>query len=102
MLKAPNNHSLVEFGCVKLQDMETTTLTIRLPKEISSELAKKAKSSGKNVAEYVEDLVSKQVKRPTFRELFADVRETITIDDDELEVAIRSAREEIPTTRSTA
>ena len=75
----------------KLNRMETSTLTIHLPKDISVELEKKAKSSGKNSAEYVEDLVSKQVKRPTFRELFADVRETITIDDDELEVAIRSA-----------
>lgn len=71
--------------------METSTLTIHLPKDISVELEKKAKSSGKNSAEYVEDLVSKQVKRPTFRELFADVRESITIDDDELEVAIRTA-----------
>ncbi len=71
--------------------METTALTINLPKDISLELAKKASSSGKNIAEYVEELVSKQLKRPTFRELFADVRKAITINDDELEIAIRSA-----------
>ena len=50
--------------------METTTLTINLPRDISVALENEAKVSGKGVAEYVEDLVVRQVKRPTLRELF--------------------------------
>lgn len=77
--------------------METTTLTINLPKDIGAVLENKAKVSGKGVAEYVEDLVTKQVKRPTFRELFKDVRENISISDEELaneiDAAIAESRE---------
>jgi hypothetical protein len=77
--------------------METTTLTINLPKDIGAVLENKAKVSGKDVAEYVEDLVVKQIKRPTFRELFADVRENITINDkdlaNEIDTAIAESRE---------
>lgn len=77
--------------------METTTLTIHLPKDISAVLENKAKADGKGVAEYVEDLVTKQIKRPTFRELFSDVRENIPISDEDLEkeigAAIRESRE---------
>lgn len=71
--------------------METTTLTINLPKNISLALEHKARISGKNVAEYVEELVAKQVNRPTFRELFADVRENIKISDDDLAKEIDDA-----------
>lgn len=77
--------------------METTTLTIHLPKDISLALENKAKTSGKDIAEYVEDLLAKQIKRPTFRELFADVRENITISDEdlakEIDAAINESRE---------
>ena len=71
--------------------METTTLTINLPKDIGVVLENKAKVSGKGVAEYVEDLVTKQIKRPTFRELFADVRENIKISDEDLANEIDAA-----------
>ncbi|MGI8670914.1 MAG: hypothetical protein ACR2J3_13870 [Aridibacter sp.] len=71
--------------------METTTLTINLPKNISLALEDEARISGKNVAEYVEELVAKQVKRPTFRELFADVRENIKISDEDLAKEIDEA-----------
>ncbi len=77
--------------------METTTLTINLPKDIGSILENKAKVSGKGVAEYVEDLVAKQINRPTLRELFADVRENIGIGDEhltnEIDAAIAESRE---------
>ncbi len=60
-------------------------------------LENKAKVSGKGVAEYVEDLVVRQVKRPTLRELFSDIRENINISDEDLEeeidAAIRESRE---------
>ena len=81
----------------KITGMETTTLTINLPKDVSTVLENKARVSGKNVAEYVEDLVVSQIKRPTFRELFSDVRENINISDEDLEkeidAAISEARE---------
>ena len=60
-------------------------------------LEDKAKVSGKGVAEYVEDLVVRQVKRPTLRELFSDIRENINVSDEDLEkeidAAIRESRE---------
>ena len=77
--------------------METTTLTINLPRDVSVALEDKAKVSGKGVAEYVEDLVVRQVKRPTLRELFSDIRENINVSDEDLEkeidAAIRESRE---------
>lgn len=71
--------------------METTTVTINLPKDIGAVLENKAKISGKGVAEYVEDLIVKQIKRPGFRELFADVRENINISDEDLTNEIDAA-----------
>jgi hypothetical protein len=79
---------------VKIPNMEMTTLTINLPKDISITLENKARVSGKGVAEYVEDLVVRQIKRPTFRELFSDVRENININDQDLEMEIDAAIEE--------
>ena len=85
------------LDCAKITDMETMTLTINLPKDITVELENKAKANGKGVAEYVEDLVTKQIKRPTFRELFSDVRENIKISDEdlvtEIDAAISESRE---------
>ena len=85
------------MSCVKIAIMETTTLTINLPKDISLALENKARISGKDVAEYVEDLVAKQIKLPTFRELFSDVRENINISDEDLakkiDAAINESRE---------
>ena len=80
--------------------METMTLTINLPKDVGAALENKAKTSGKDVAEYVEIMIATQIKRPTFRELFSDVRENITFSDDdlakEIDVAIRESREMRP------
>ena len=67
------------------------TLTINLPKEVGTALENKAKTTGKGVAEYVETMIAAQIKRPTFRELFADVRENITISDKDLEKEINAA-----------
>ena len=71
--------------------METMTLTINLPEDVGSALKRKAKTSGKGVTEYVETMITAQLKRPTFRELFADVRESITVSDEELEKRIDAA-----------
>lgn len=71
--------------------METTTFTISLPKDIGVILEDKARVRGKGVAEYVQDLVTEQIQRPTFRELFADVRENIEITDEDLAREIDAA-----------
>ena len=71
--------------------MDTMTLTINLPEEVGVAPRNKAKVSGKGVAEYVESMIATQVRRPGFRELFADVRESITFSDEELEKNIDAA-----------
>ena len=71
--------------------MDTMTLTLNLPEDIGTALRKRAKKSGKEVGEYVETLITTQVKRPTYRDLFADVRKSISVSDDELEKNIDAA-----------
>ena len=79
--------------------METMTLTINLPEEVSTVLKRKAKTSGKGVKEYVETMITTQLKRPTLRDLFADVRNEITVSDEDLEKRIDTAIEESRKTR---
>lgn len=71
--------------------METMTLTIHVPKNIGIILEEKAKVDGKELVEYVEEIVVKQADKPTFRELFADVRRNITLSDEDLENEIDAA-----------
>lgn len=71
--------------------MDTMTLTISLPEDIGTALRNKAKKSGKEVGEYVETMIATQVKRPAYRDLFADVRKSISVSDDELEKNIDCA-----------
>ena len=75
------------------------TLTINLPKDVGAALENKAKASGTALTEYVETIITAQIKRPTFRELFADVRENITISDEELAKEIDAAIAESRETR---
>lgn len=74
--------------------METMTLTINVPKNVGAILEEKAKTDGKELVEYVEDLVAKQASRPTFRELFADVRRNDILSDEDLEKEINAAVKE--------
>lgn len=74
-----------------MSSMETTTLTIKLPVDVSAVLEEKARTSGQDVTEYVETMIAAQLRRPTYRELFADVRADISIDDQGLETEIDSA-----------
>lgn len=71
--------------------MDTMTLTINLPEDVGTALRNKAKKSGQDVDTYVETLITTQVKRPTYRELFSDVRDSISVSDEELENHIDSA-----------
>lgn len=54
--------------------METMTLTLNLPEDVTVALKDKAKISGKGVVEYVETMISTQVRRPSFDEILAPVR----------------------------
>ncbi len=71
--------------------METMTLTIHVPRNVGIILEEKAKTDGKELIEYVEEIVTKQAAKPTFRELFADVRRNITLSDEDLETEIDAA-----------
>ena len=59
--------------------------------EVGAALENRAKTSGTGLTEYVETMITAQIKRSTFRELFADVRENITVRDEELEKQIDAA-----------
>jgi hypothetical protein len=71
--------------------MDTMTLTINLPEDVGTALRNKAQKNGQDVGTYVETLIATQVKRPTYRELFTDVRDSITVSDEELEKHIDRA-----------
>lgn len=71
--------------------METMTLTIQVPRNVGIILEEKAKTDGKELIEYVEEIVTKQADKPTFRELFADVRRNIALSDEDLETEIDAA-----------
>lgn len=71
--------------------MGTMTLTINLPEDVGTALRTNARTSGKDLAEYVESMITAQIKRPPLRQYFADVRESISVDDDELQDIIDDA-----------
>jgi len=50
------------------------TITIDLPSEVETALLEKASANGKNIQNYIEDLLRKQALRPTLDELLAPVR----------------------------
>ena len=74
--------------------MEIMTLTINVPKNVGIILEEKAKFNGKKLVEYVEEIVTKQADKPTFRELFADVRRSSILSDGDLETEIDTAIKE--------
>jgi hypothetical protein len=54
-------------------------------------LEEQARKAGQCVTEYVESLIAAQVRRTSLRELFAHVREDISIDDESLQSEIDAA-----------
>ena len=79
--------------------METMTLTIHVPINIGAILEEKAKSSGKDVSEYVEDLIEKNIDRPkTLGEILAPVRKNFAesgMTEEELDELIETERQAI-------
>lgn len=55
--------------------MDTMTLTINLPKDVGTAVEKKAKLSGRDSAEFIEDLIAREVNRPSLDEILAPIRE---------------------------
>jgi len=79
--------------------METMTLTIHVSKDTGAILEEKAKVQGKDVSEYVEDLIEKEIDKPkTLDEILAPVRESFAqsgMTEEELDDLIENERQAI-------
>jgi len=77
--------------------METMTLTIQVPKNIGAVLEEKARNQGKEVAEYVENLIEKDIDlRQTLDEILAPLRKDFAesgMTEDDLDELIKSERQ---------
>ncbi len=77
--------------------METMTLTIQVPKNIGAVLEEKAKNQGKDVAEYVENLIEKDIDRQkTLDEILTPIRKDFAesgMTEDDLGELIESERQ---------
>ncbi len=77
--------------------METMTLTIQVPQNIGTVLEQKAKNQGKNIAEYVENLIEKDIdERKTLDEILAPVRKNFAesgMTEEDLDALIESERQ---------
>lgn len=78
--------------------MEGDTLTISLPRNISTALVERARRSGRDAAEYVENLVARDVARPSLEELLAPFHQQVEeseITEDEFDELVEGIREDI-------
>ena len=50
-------------------------ITISLPSEVETALLEKASANGKNIQNYIEELLKKQLLRPSLDEILAPVRQ---------------------------
>lgn len=72
---------------ITMYDMKTSTLTIRLDKELEALLAKASKRTGKNKSEIAREALRRQIRLETFEELrrrimpFAEARGYLTDED---------------------
>ena len=73
------------------------TLTIQVPKNIGAVLEEKARNQGKEVAEYVENLIEKDIDlRQTLDEILAPLRKDFAesgMTEDDLDELIKSERQ---------
>ncbi len=79
--------------------METMTLTIKVPQNIGAILEETAKNNGKDVAEYVEDLIEKDFnRRKTLDEILAPLRKDFAesgMTEDDLDALVESERQAV-------
>ncbi len=77
--------------------METMTLTIQVPQNIGAILEVKAKNQGKDVAEYVENLIEKDIEsKKALDEILAPIRRNFAesgMTEDDLDALIESERQ---------
>lgn len=77
--------------------METMTLTIEVPQSLGAILKEKAKNQGKDVAEYVENLIEKDIEsKKTLDEILAPIRRNFAesgMTEDDLDALIESERQ---------
>lgn len=74
------------------------SVTITLPLELESLLAKKAATRGVNIEQFAVDVLHRAASRPTLNEVFADVRADFvasSMTEEELEDLIKQALAEV-------
>ncbi|MEO8073020.1 MAG: hypothetical protein ABI686_07205 [Acidobacteriota bacterium] len=82
--------------------METTTVTISLPKEVGIILEKRAEDSGKDFETYIKNIVETQAKKMTLDETLAPIRQAVEksgLNEDELDGIFQQARREVSQAR---
>ncbi len=78
--------------------METTTVTISLPKEVGNVLEKRAEDSGQDFETYIKNIVETQAKKMTLDETLAPIRQAVEesgLNEDELDNIFQQARREV-------
>lgn len=79
--------------------METMTLTIEVPQSVGVILEEKARNQGKDIAEYVENLIEKDIDRQkTLDEILAPIRRNFAqsgMTEEDLDALIESERQAI-------
>lgn len=77
--------------------METMTLTIQVPENIGAILKEKAENQGKDVAEYVGNLIEKDIdSNKTLDEILAPIRKNFAesgMTEEDLDALIESERQ---------
>ena len=77
--------------------MDTMTLTIQVPQNIGAILEEKAKNQGKDVVEYVENLIVKDIdQRKTLEEILVPIRKNFAdsgMSEEDLDALIESERQ---------
>lgn len=82
--------------------METTTVTISLPKEVGVILEKRAEDSGKDFETYIKNIVETQAKKMTLDETLAPIRQAVEksgLNEDKLDGIFQQARREVSQAR---
>jgi predicted transcriptional regulator len=84
---AKSSDLTVELACLTLLDMKTSTLTIRLDKDLNELLTKASRRSGKNRSEVAREALRRQLRISQFEALrrkimpFAEARGYLTDED---------------------
>lgn len=79
--------------------METMTLTIEVPQSVGVILEEKARNQGKDVSEYVENLIEKDIdSQKTLDEILAPIRRNFAasgMTEEDLDALVESERQAI-------